>query len=244
MKKIIAMILVLAMSVSLAACSSSKDKASEESKESSASSAAEESSEDSSEASEEVVEEEQVAGGWTVPSEAELPDEAKEALEKASANYTGMNFTPVALLGTQVVAGVNYKIFCAATTVTAEPETQWNIVTVYKNLEGDCEITNVEVYMFNDAEAVGSYVVNENAVDAPITKEDTERFEKATKELVGASYEPVAMLGTQVVSGTNYKYLCHEALVTATPTYKWAVVTVYEDLEGNVSLGEVEDLEV
>ena len=52
-------------------------------------------------------------GGWTnVSHEAEeLPEEAQEAFDKATENLDGAEYTPVALLSTQLVAGMNaYQI--------------------------------------------------------------------------------------------------------------------------------------
>ena len=51
--------------------------------------------------------------------------------------------------------------------------------------------------------------------------------------MAGAEYTPVAVLGTQVVAGTNYCILCKAAAAVpgAQPSYE--LVYVYEDLSGN-----------
>ena len=56
-----------------------------------------------------------VVGGWTVTKDAKLSDEAKAAFDKALEGLTGVSYEPVALLGTQVVAGKNYAILCRIT---------------------------------------------------------------------------------------------------------------------------------
>lgn len=61
-------------------------------------------------------------------------------------------------------------------------------------------------------------------------------FKKATAELVGVSYQPIAALGTQVVAGTNYAILCR-----ATPAYPDAkpevvIMYIYESLDGNAEI--------
>lgn len=74
-----------------------------------------------------------------------------------------------------------------------------------------------------------------------LTVEQQELLEKATEGLLGAKYIPVAFLGSQLVSGTNYALLCRVAPVTADPVETYAIVKLYQDLSGNVSLLDVTD---
>jgi len=89
---------------------------------------------------------EQLMGGWTVPEDAigsEPPEDAKAAFDKAAEQFTGSDIQPLALLGTQVVAGTNYVFICKSTLTTQEPVGGIQIVTVYVDLEGNAEITNI-----------------------------------------------------------------------------------------------------
>lgn len=74
-----------------------------------------------------------------------------------------------------------------------------------------------------------------------LTVEVQELLEKATEGLVGARYIPVAFLATQVVAGRNYALLCRVAPVVAEPVETWAIVKLYEDPQGKVSLSDVID---
>ena len=74
-----------------------------------------------------------------------------------------------------------------------------------------------------------------------LTVEVQELLEKATEGLVGARYIPVAFLATQVVAGRNYALLCRVAPVVAEPVESWAIVKLYEDPQGKVSLSDVID---
>ena len=49
----------------------------------------------------------------------------------------------MAYLGSQVVAGTNYALFCHSTLVTAEPLSSIQVVTIYEDLEGNCSINNI-----------------------------------------------------------------------------------------------------
>ena len=67
-------------------------------------------------------------------------------------------------------------------------------------------------------------------------------FEKATAELVGANYESVALLGTQIVAGTNYCILCRLTAVVPDAEPSFSLVYIYEDLEGNAEITDVKEL--
>lgn len=67
-------------------------------------------------------------------------------------------------------------------------------------------------------------------------------LEKAVEGLVGASYEPIACLGTQLVAGTNYCLLCRITPVTPNPTSHFALVYVYQALDGAAEILDVQDL--
>ena len=88
---------------------------------------------------------EPLAGGWqNVPCEAvELPEDAQAAFDKALDGLVGARYVPVALLSTQVVAGMNYCILCQITPVVPNPTPTWALVYIYADLQGNAEITNV-----------------------------------------------------------------------------------------------------
>ncbi len=55
-----------------------------------------------------------LSGDWAIPEENELSEEAKAALEQALEGYSDVDYQPVALLGTQESAGLNYCFLCMA----------------------------------------------------------------------------------------------------------------------------------
>lgn len=65
----------------------------------------------------------------------------------------------------------------------------------------------------------------------PLDAEELELFEKVTEKLLGVTYTPESV-ATQVVAGTNYRFLCTATTVTREPqTYK-AEITVFCPLPG------------
>ena len=57
---------------------------------------------------------------------------------------TGATYEPVAYISMQVVAGYNHSILCKSSPSVAEldGETTFVLVTVYEDLDGNCEITD------------------------------------------------------------------------------------------------------
>ena len=62
-----------------------------------------------------------LAGGWTPSADPAVTDEIKSIVDQALEGLVGVNYTPVAFLGSQVVAGTNYAVLCQATVVVPEP---------------------------------------------------------------------------------------------------------------------------
>lgn len=81
----------------------------------------------------------------------------------------------------------------------------------------------------------GEWTVNTEF--APVLPSEAElAFAAAYEDYEGALIDPAAYLGSQVVSGTNYAYLC---TVTEGDETELAAVTVYEDLEGTSTITSV-----
>ncbi len=71
-----------------------------------------------------------------------------------------------------------------------------------------------------------------------------EPLEQVKKILLGVDYEALALLGKQIVAGTNYAYLC-KATVTAPDAQPYlAVVFVYQTLEGDCELLKIQPIDV
>lgn len=84
-------------------------------------------------------------GGWQDASELPnmLSDEENEIFNKAFDGLLGVSYTPVATLGTQIVAGRNYAFLALGTATTAEPITHLYVVKVYADLQGNATVENI-----------------------------------------------------------------------------------------------------
>lgn len=67
-------------------------------------------------------------------------------------------------------------------------------------------------------------------------------FDKAVEGQDGVSYIPVALMGKQIVAGTNYCILCQMVPVVPDAKPAWALVYIYADLEGNAEIKNIYEI--
>lgn len=201
-------------------------------------------------------EEAPISGGWTLnqalPESIEMVDGAKEALDLAADQLDGA--IPVAYLGSQVVAGANYAYLCALSDdgTTAKG---YEIVKIYKDLEGSATVldatqidlasykTEATELTFPEAGLAGGWTVAD-ASGAALDENAQAAFDAALLGFSGVGYTPLALLGTQVVAGTNYLVLCKATRVTAEPVSALAVVQIYAGLDGTAAITSVAGFDI
>lgn len=183
----------------------------------------------------------EAAGGYTVPeklTDSELAGDIAAVFEEVCKN-SGRTLTPAALLGTQVVAGTNYAFLCTENGKTS-------IAIIFEGLDGKKEISSVKelditAYAGKDTEAdnellEGGFAVTEAVTANKIDEQAQKALDTALEGLVGMNYEAVALLGTKVVSGTNYAILCKGTPVTPDAVSALYIVTVYAGLDGKAEI--------
>ncbi|MBQ6547061.1 MAG: hypothetical protein IJL74_03580 [Bacilli bacterium] len=95
----------------------------------------------------------------------------------------------------------------------------------------------------SESEIVGGWTANNDIKAVNIPEDASKALNKATESYDGMTFEPVALLGKQVVSGTNYMFLCKGTTVTEKPVTSLKMVVVYNDLKGNASVSSVKDFD-
>ncbi len=86
---------------------------------------------------------EPLMGGWTPADDFAVTPEAKEIFDKGLEGLLGMNYTPLALMGTQVVAGTNYCFLARGVEVYPNAQPAYYLIYLYKDLEGNVKILNI-----------------------------------------------------------------------------------------------------
>ena len=211
MKRTIALILILALTLVFAACGSDD-------------------ADDNNTAG--------ITGGWTRAESPVITEELAELFNRATGTMLGAEYEPVAYIASQVVAGTNHLFLVKTTAVTQDPVETYALVTIYEDLEGNVEILNItdsgEETNFNDL--LGGW---QQAEDMTVTDEIRSAFDKAKEGLTGADYEPVALISTQVVSGMNYCILSESTLDVIDPERSYALIYLYQDTQGNAEITDV-----
>lgn len=196
---------------------------------------------------------EPVLGGWTITEEqtSNLSEEETARFDKAMEGQTGVNYTPIAIIGTQVVSGTNYQYLCLGTVVSPDGAPQWYIVTIYEDLNGgveltgiaDLDLTSLKTVSGAAGEATGAWAATEPGGKAVMLPDEmAQKAFDAVAEGDQIKYYPIALLATQVVAGTNYKVMAHG--VSETAGNGIYVLTIYQDLEGNATLDNAEQLDL
>ena len=83
----------------------------------------------------------------------------------------------------------------------------------------------------------------QEAEDKNLTPELIEIFDKALESHTDISFSPVMLEATQVVAGTNYKFKADGMKTTEPMTQGTYYVYINKDLQGNVSLLDIEVIE-
>ncbi len=94
-----------------------------------------------------------------------------------------------------------------------------------------------------EAPLSGGWIVVEDDKDDDIEDRGEAALKKAAANLTGAVYEEEGVLAYQIVAGTNYCILCRVTPVVPNAVSHWALVYVYEALDGTCEILEVKDIE-
>ena len=240
MKKLIVMLLCAAMLLCLCACGQkpAEQPAAEEAPAAGEVIAAEEAAEEVTAAVEEAAADAApILGGWTKADVVSLTVEQQELLQKATESLLGTKYIPVAFLGSQLVSGTNYALLCRIAPVTADPVETYAIVKLYQDLNGNVSLLDVtdSGVPTNINELPGGWA----QCEAPIVTEELQAiFDKALEGYTGMGFRPIALIATQLVSGTNYCFFCESVPVDGGES-GYAFVTVYKDLDGNAQISDV-----
>ncbi len=231
----LALAMALAMTLAFTACGGSEEPPEEE-----------------TEATEATETEEPISGGWEVvsePAQSALPGDVQEAFDQFMKNYDD-ELIPMAYYGRQEgPAGTNFQLLCKSAT---DNELQTVVLREDPDLGMDAVINQfiIDDYTEGSGAALdgepeeGDWEVSDSAVGSQIPEEAQAAYDKARTVFEGTSPQPLTLLGTQVVAGTNYAFLAKGQTDTDNPRSAVQVVTVYEDLEGNAEITNINTLDM
>ena len=189
-------------------------------------------------------------GSWKVPENTAVTEDHKTIFNNMTSKLDGFFFEPVAFLGSQVVAGTNYCFLCKPAFKSNGGLKSLELVYIHVDLKGEASLLAEDRLVLPGTENAGKEAPVPGgwsyAESTEITDKIKQVMEKATETLTGETYEPVAYIGSQVVSGTNHAILCK-----ASPSVKelngesrFTIVFVYENLEGKCEITGTKDITI
>ncbi len=181
--------------------------------------------------------------GGTVVTEnvkANLPEDLQNVFNNAAAQYN-VPQQAVAYLGSQVVSGTNHAFL----TQNTDGSNAFHVMIAYQDLDGNVELKSVpdidhtaeSSSSSSDSGEAGGWTVAENTYSS-LPSDAKAALDNAMAKSTGSSVTPVALLGTQVVNGTNYTILCKSAPVSPDASESLQVVHVTQDASGNAEITE------
>ena len=191
-------------------------------------------------------------GGWTFCSAGayNLTDEEKGILDEAMTQFdVGGSYEGVATMATFTETGTDYAFLCIVAPEEQDAEPEWVVISAYADLEGYVTFNNIIRVLPGDLDVMEQpKEKSEESWKVETGREPAGTFPAAVtaafSEHTGVSLEPMAVLSTQVVAGTNYRCLAYGTLVTAEPVSYIYAVDVYEDAEGNASITDIDVLDL
>ena len=180
-----------------------------------------------------------------------LTSSQTKTFNKAVKGLTGVSYEPVAVVAKQTVAGTNYVYLCKGTTVTKKPVSAWYFMTIYKDLNKKVSIGSIKKMKVSkiktnkdprgETAAGGFQIVGVKKKMKALSPAVRKVFNKATKKYTGFELRPIALLGTQVVSGKNYRILCYAKNHATKDLF---VVQIYKNASGKCKITSVKSLDL
>ena len=186
-------------------------------------------------------------GSWQFAESTAVTPELEKYFKEAISKIDGLDHTPVALLASQVVAGTNYCFLCTSTIVANNAAKEMRLVYINVDPSGSASFLKDDTILLPGIGEGGDKVGGWSYAESTEITEDMKKvMDKATETLTGATYEPVAYIGSQVVAGTNHAILCKvvPSVPAADAKAEYVLVYVYEDLQGNCQITETTNIEL
>jgi len=186
------------------------------------------------------------SGGWVLNED--LPQINDAIFDSATRELIGASYSPICILGSQVVSGENIQYLCYASPISNETSISLKVITIYNNLNNESEVSsiadfNVKDYLDDEGENTPEGLMggwSENVEVANLLSEsDNEIFNIATTKILGVEYKPIALIASQVVAGRNLAILSIGTTQTEQPQSHLYVLKIYADLNGDATISNI-----
>ena len=161
-------------------------------------------------------------GGWILKlrSANRLPQDVATAFGNLFSDKLGATYTPEYYVATQPVNGMNHKLIAERTKLVSKGKFIKDFAVITINIPA------------GSVGGKGATKVSEEDTSDFILRDDIEKgFKKAMSNYLGVEHKPLLEIGTQVVKGINYHFICESKIVhpDAEPYLTRVVVNNFQD---------------
>lgn len=165
-----------------------------------------------------------MVGSWNIKIVVDaMPQKVATAIGALAEQLMGAEYEPIAYLGSQIVNGTNHAVLAKQTIMDGRDSA--NIVVLIFNEKPnamEATLIGVERVVEGGAPFGGIHI---DPVTA-IPKDAMDAWNNAFATFVGSKVNPIALLGTQVVNGTNYIFAAEIAPLVPNAVSKVVIVTI------------------
>ena len=165
-----------------------------------------------------------MVGSWNIKIVVDaMPQKVATAIGALAEQLVGAEYEPIAYLGYQLVNGTNHAVL-AKQTILDSGDSANIVVLIFNEKPNAMEATliGVERVVEGGAPFGGIHI---DPVTA-IPKDAMDAWNNAFATFVGSKVNPIALLGTQVVNGTNYIFAAEIAPLVPNAVSKVVIVTI------------------
>lgn len=164
-------------------------------------------------------------GDWTfdVHVGENLPQKLATAFAGLNETLLGADYAPIAYLGTQEVNGINHAVLAEQTVLTGK-DTKNVVVLIFNEKPNATDVALVNIDRIVESGAVMGGVVVDAKTELPADAKVA--WDDAFDGFVGSDIEPIALLGTQLVNGTNYIFAAKVTPVVPDADTNVVVITI------------------
>lgn len=177
-----------------------------------------------------------MTGSWDVKIVTNgMPQKVATAFSALAEQLIGAEYEPIAYLGSQVVNGTNHAVL-AKQILTTGRDTTNVVILIFNEKPNAMEATLVSIdRVVEGGAALGGIKINPQV---EIPAEAKAAWEEAFGAWVGTKLEPIALLGTQVVKGTNFIFAATVTPVAPEAAAKASIVTI-NPMTGTVAFDDL-----
>lgn len=152
-----------------------------------------------------------------------MPQKVASAFGALAEQLIGAEYEPIAYLGSQVVNGINHAVL-AKQILTTGRDTTNVVILIFNEKPNAMEATLVSIdRVVEGGAALGSIKIDPQV---EIPDDANAAWDEAFGAWVGTKLEPIALLGTQVVKGTNFIFAATVTPVAPDGAAKASIITI------------------